>query len=509
MKRFLFTIWVFLAFQLVSVSQTFSEHYGVFEFGWADVARDVEYRNDSIYIFYADQNPEGGVRPCISNISHEGELVWSKCLQRPTTVRGGGGNNFVDVFEDGNRYVAAHGFQTNHDITEEQLWLSELAVYDQNFDTLYTTLVGDSINFFTVRQAKFTPDGGAVMVGWTHTLEPEEGPLNLFLVKFDVDGHEEWQSIHSTFSGSWDTGHSIIPLNNGNYLMGSATKEGWFEPNWPVVTLFDNQGGYIDHIEFGNNIYSEGWANISPLSDGNFIFSSSKQETSDQGMYRIVKFDQDLNILWEKEYYFYSAEVSLVQIKENSDGTLIACGTWEDMITTHDFGTLLKLDSNGNLIWHRLYQHANEGVLQINHLYDVIELPGNEGYIACGQRNGIDNGQNYWVLKVDEMGCLVEGCDTITSVSEFSEVRDLEMLIGPNPTTNFLNVFIPKFPINITATDLVLEIRSSEGKLVDTIEIVNDDTSYIVDLQQYSAGIYSISLYLKDLELSSKKVILK
>lgn len=498
-----------LLFSVLGIhSQTFNEHFGVFEFSWADVAWDVEYINDSIYINYTDQNPGGGSRACVSNLSLEGELIWSKCLDRDSTIRRGGSNR-VDAFSDNSKFVVGHTFQTLNFETNEVLDLNELIMYDSQFDTLFTTVVGDSINFFRAKQAKFTPDGGSVMVGWHVNTQAEEGYSNLLVVKFDNEGYEEWQSIHSTNSNSWDFGYSIVALANGNFIVGSTTRESLTEPNRPVITLFDNEGNYLNHQEFGNEEYSEGWANVTALSDGNFIFSATKQDTVDDDRYFVVKFNEDLDVIWEQDYYFYSAEVALTQIKENEDGTLIACGVWEDMISTHDYGTLLKLDANGNLLWHRLYQHANEGFFQLNRLYDVVPIPDNEGYVACGERNAPDNGQNYWVLKVDSMGCLVEGCDTITSVAEIKEIEQIEFITGPNPATDYLNVFLPEIPAHLGIRELTLELRTLEGKLIEEYSMGPSENTLILDVKDYSRGTYLISLISDSRVISSKKVVLE
>ena len=505
----IFLLFVFCFGNSISLfSQTFNEHFGVFDIGWADFGYDVEYVNDSIYIIVTDQNPTGGSRLCVSNISLTGDLVWFKCLERDTTIRGGGSNS-LDANLDHSRYVQGQTFETVHPGTEESLYLNELVMFDQNFDTLFTTLVGDSINFFRARQAKFTPDGGAVMVGWTHTLEPEEGPINLFIAKFDENGNEEWQKIHSTSPGSWDLGFSIEALDNGNYIVGSTTEPGWGSPNWPVITLFDNVGNYIDHREFGNNQFFEGWASVTALADGDFVFCASKQDSFDDDRYYIVKFNEDLDVIWEKDYYFYSAEVAMVQIKENEDGTLIACGTWEDKVTTHDFGVLLKLDSNGELLWHRLYQHANEGFFQINRLYDVVPIPDDGGYVACGERNGPDNGQNYWVLKVDSLGCLVEGCDTITSIEDIKELEQIEFITGPNPATDYLNVFLPDIPAKFKSSPFSLELRNTEGKTVERVSIMNYNTTIILDVKNHPRGIYLLSLVSGGRELTTQKIIIE
>ena len=489
-------------------AQTFNENYGVFQIGWADVARNVEFVNDSIYIFYADQHPEGGIRPCVSNISLSGELLWHECLGIPITNRGSTGNNSIDLSTNGTQYAAAYGFQTINSETEEDLFLGELMVYDQNFDTLYTRLVGDSIDFYILSQARFTQDGGIICSGWTHTTAPE-GPLNNLLIKFNAEGEEEWQTTNSTFGSSWDQAYSVVETDSGDFIVGSFTSTNWGEPNRPVLTKFDSEGNFVDKVVFGNTEYFEGWANINPLSDGNFIFCSAQQDFDEESNYRVVKFDENLDTIWDKSFYFYSIEVALLQIKETSDGSLIACGTWEDQITTHDFGVLLKLDSSGELLWHRLYQHSTEGFFQLNRLYDVVEIPENQGYVACGERNGGELGQNYWVLKVDSMGCLVEGCDTITSVTELRALDQLEIGISPNPASELLNVFIPELPAKFRGNELTLLLRNLEGKEVEKTPISLGNTTYMLDVRNYPRGTYLLSLVFGNRELTSQKIVLK
>jgi len=505
--KYLYSIIFILYVSVLTQAQTFNENYGVFEIGWADIARNVEYINDSIYIFYSDQHPEGGRRPCVSNISISGNLIWSQCFGIPQTGRSFLGANHLNGNEDETTFSAAHVYQTTNSETGEDLFLGELMVYDQNFDTLYTTLVGNSINFYILSQARFTQDGGIICSGWTHTTEPD-GPLNNLLVKFNEQGEEQWQTINSTFASSYDQAYSVVETDSGDFILGSTTRTAWGEPNRPVLTKFDSEGNFMEREVFGNTQYSEGWANINPLSDGNFIFCSSKQENAQEDNYRIVKFDENLDTIWDKSYYFYSSEVALVQIKETTDGNFIGCGIWEDQVTTHDFGVLLKLDSEGELLWHRLYQHANEGIFQLNRLYDLVEVPDNEGYVACGERNGGPLGQNYWVLKVDEMGCLVEGCDTITSVTELRALDQLEIALSPNPASELLNVFIPELPSNLNGTSLTLTLRNLEGKEIEHTPISMGNTTYMLDVRNHPKGTYLLSLNFGGKELVSERVVL-
>jgi hypothetical protein len=497
-----FTLFLFLFLQTHSISQTWNRDYGVMVPNWFEIGRNIEYINDSLFLFYIDRNPEGGKRFNVSNLNEEGDVNWTKVYESDSTSWNLGGANSTDVLPDMSKFVTGQLYEV---LNEDY---AQIVVLDQNLDTLYTRKIGNGTDFYSALQARFCEDEGIIATGFYQGLNPTES-LKILLIKFDSEGTLEWQTEFGLNSNHYYSSYSVVPLENGHYVTGGSLRQAINTPNRPMLTLFDENGNYLDHRLFGNDEYSEGWAKINPLADGNFIMCATKKESDDYSYYYLAKLDTSLNILWEKEYDALSQESAFLQLKENEDGSLIGVGVWYDPPTAYQYGVIMKFDSEGERLWERKYQHANEGFAQLNKLYDVIEIPENGGYVACGERNELDTGQNAWVIKVDDMGCLVAGCDTLTSVSEITRIEDFTFSVGPNPATDYLNVFIPELPAEFRSNSLALKLVNLEGKTVFSQALNTLDVTFIMDVSEYSRGVYYLSLESEGVKLNTQKIILE
>jgi len=82
----------------------------------------------------------------------------------------------------------------------------------------------------------------------------------------------------------------------------------------------------------------------------------------------------------ENDYFVYEG----YSIKKTEDGKYIVAGRGQDI-----YNTLMKLNSNGDFIWDKHFW-VSVGVYNWGHLYDVVVLPNNGGYVAVGEIS--DNG---------------------------------------------------------------------------------------------------------------------
>ncbi|MCO6491180.1 MAG: hypothetical protein J5I98_22370, partial [Phaeodactylibacter sp.] len=79
-------------------------------------------------------------------------------------------------------------------------------------------------------------------------------------------------------------------------------------------------------------------------------------------------------------------------------------------------GVLAKISPDGELLWKRYYQHiVGEGPR--HYINDLAQAPGG-GFIMVGEVRDTVNAprQQGWLLKVDEYGCLVPGCELVSGV---------------------------------------------------------------------------------------------
>ncbi|MCB9052226.1 MAG: hypothetical protein H6556_22560 [Lewinellaceae bacterium] len=110
-------------------------------------------------------------------------------------------------------------------------------------------------------------------------------------------------------------------------------------------------------------------------------------------------------------------------------------------------GVLAKISPDGELLWKRYYQHiAGEGPR--HYINDLAQAPDG-GFIMVGEVRDTVNAprQQGWLLKVDEYGCLVPGCELISGAEEPKPSGDSEssdgctLLLYPNPVSEALQVY--------------------------------------------------------------------
>jgi hypothetical protein len=145
------------------------------------------------------------------------------------------------------------------------------------------------------------------------------------------------------------------------------------------------------------------------------------------------------DIIWQSVYGSPAYNTSLFAVKELPDGDLIAIGQ-SYQVTTYGQGVFLKTNPLGDSLWMRHYYYAdslmNDGQ---GTLRDVMPTPDG-GFVAVGAVTQSASGNNppsynrdIWVIKVDSMGCLVPGCDTVTGI--ISQVTNMQgaLSIAPIP----------------------------------------------------------------------------
>ena len=185
---------------------------------------------------------------------------------------------------------------------------------------------GEGLPTYIKRCLQQTSDGGYVVLGEIGT--------NVWIVKLDLDGDIQWQRTYG--QGISVKAHSIQQTSDEGYIFA----------------------GYI----FTSGSSDDVW---------------------------IVKLDLDGDIEWQRTYGGSSIDKAY-SIQQTSDGGYIVAGeTWSLGANPYDFW-ILKLDSNGDIIWQRAY-----GGSGIERAYS-IQQTSDGGYIVAGE-----TASDLWVLKLD------------------------------------------------------------------------------------------------------------
>jgi hypothetical protein len=154
-------------------------------------------------------------------------------------------------------------------------------------------------------------------------------------------------------------------------------------------------------------------------------------------------------------------------------------------------GVIAKISNAGDSLWLRKYFGVTD-IYESNILYDA-EITPDSGYSFVGEAfnpwPGETQGQFGWLLMTDRFGCLVPGCQLISSTEESNEKSTLlssPMKIYPNPTSDFLNVLITtKLP-----GSAILHLVNASGQEVGNWHTFEEGATYIIPVGHLIPGTY-------------------
>ncbi len=142
-------------------------------------------------------------------------------------------------------------------------------------------------------------------------------------------------------------------------------------------------------------------------SDSYFLYCGGIKDTAGWVSGFLAKFDYNMDTIWTKKFYHPDTAVSLQNpnnsviklsdIKETPDGGYIIIGNYnKNCIGYVNRSFLMKLDSNGNIIWHKL------NPTNVSILYDIEIDPIDSGFYYAYTDNWIPR-----LRKTDKFGNLV------------------------------------------------------------------------------------------------------
>ena len=146
---------------------------------------------------------------------------------------------------------------------------------------------------------------------------------------------------------------------------------------------------------FGDDLLGEkGIASVQLIDGTIYMLGNNSQDIT------LTKLDENANLIWQKEYgtdgYDYANNILLVD-----ENTFVIVGETYHPTTSNLDGLLLKIDSEGNIIWQK--QH---GTTTANESLYSIDKTLENGFVTCGFVSGSEGttGNDILVMVFDENG---------------------------------------------------------------------------------------------------------
>ena len=408
-----------------------------------DVAYSVQQTRDEGFIIagYTKSFGKGRSDAWLIKVDSNGNEEWNRTF---------GGKNSDGAYSvrqtaDGGYIVA--GYTCSFGSGEKDLWLIKT---DSNGNEEWNRTFGgfNDESAFSVQRTK---DGGYIVAGYTCSFGSGYG--DVWLVKTDSNGNEEW---NRTFGGrDWDVGYSVQQTSDGGYIIAGYTCSFniYSVPDaWLIKTDSSGVEKWSKRIGGKNR---DQFFSIEKTSDGGYIAAGLTEPYANSGYDAwLVKLNSMGGVKWNKRFgedgwnFAYSAQ-------QTGDGGYIIAGS----IRCHGGKvSLMKVDSQGREEW--VFNGKNNETA-----YSVQQTEDGE-YVVTGHI-GPYNNYDVWLMKIKKP--LASPTVIITRPDRYIYVYDNEAI-----------PFI--IPIIVGKLTVKAEAYSSEG--VEKVEFYLNNIIQYTDVEE-------------------------
>ncbi|GAB0156163.1 hypothetical protein CHRYSEOSP005_14270 [Chryseobacterium sp. Alg-005] len=443
-----------------------------------------------------------------------GTFQWQKSL-------GGSGDdqaNSICTTSDGGYVIAGFTNSSNGDITlnkgSSDYWIVKLDALGNI--VWQKTYGGQAPDIAT--SVKQTTDGGYIVTGYSSSSNGDitgnhsQNTTDYWVVKLDSSGNLQWQKalggtsnerafeIQQTSDGGYIVSGDTYSSNSGDV---SSAALGSGRDFW--IVKLGNTGNITWEKRFGgsgeDNAYS-----IHQTSDSGYIVSGTTTSingnisfNNGQGDFWIIKLDALGNLQWEKALGSVTYDQAY-SVKQTPDGNYIATGYLssntgvaesEPLASTQYW--IVKLDTLGNLLWHKSYGGSgNEAA------YSIISTTDGglavAGYSNTNPNNGDVTGNHgqldFWILKLSgskELGTMENNAPE-------------KPILYPNPTKDFVH-------INHLPKESIVTIFDGAGRKVFSKKY--SQTNISIETSTFASGVYIVQINSEEKSILSEKLIIK
>lgn len=428
----------------------------------------------------------------------------------------------------GNFFVAANKSILKFSNPNNQTLIYSIPPIQYSYDYLTDIQPGENYALYSVANVnggivtkKFNTNGDSL---WTK-VKPRTGSRSYRSYSFFLNSENRINIIGSFtdyFSGFLYTGATFLsydPSGNltyngvppagsiigtkGNYLNTNYFTGQWEYSTWhSEILLYKMNSGYsvTDTIRY-NGIGNGRDEPNDILTDiaGNIYIACRSWGVSVGYDFVVLKFDHDLNLIWE--YRYNGSENSYDEAKIltfDNHGNVFASG----IVTMNAHGIQIytvKLSPSGQLLWYDRFSRYNS-ITDSNYVNDIKS--DNYGHIyLCGKsRDSVARKYDNLILKYSNPTSIQNQNEVIEEYSLFQNF--------PNPFNPVTNI---KFKL-AKSSDVKIRIFSSDSKVLMTLvdsKLSAGDHTIKWDANNLPSGVYFISFESNQFKKISKAVLIK
>ncbi len=347
---------------------------------------------------------------------------------------------------------------------------------------------------------------------------------DFYIQRMTPDGEVLWEYIYAT-PAQPEYCNALLPTENGGVLgilreVGVSSKFIQLSESGALISLVEN--------ELSGETNDLVWSDTPSRFIG--VGGAQGQDTFLTG--RLFKMDINGEVIrdnilgngydawWGNRFY------KVVKSQDNSG--YVAGGNKKEFLpdslqtdstgTTISQGWLVKVDEEGTVLWDRTYHYINTP--NEEHTLNDLKVTSDGGYIFCGESRDLDSDQEFttgppqqgWLVKVDEFGCLVEGChlsdsipsDTSNTITELKTIKEY-FKAGPIPANEFLNIYQSQnAPIGS-----VYQLIDMNGRVLEEFPAHAKGSTMMVSVSEFSVGSYQLVLWSETQVLQRERILIE
>jgi len=291
-------------------------------------------------------------------------------------------------------------------------------------------------------------DGGVIVVGQSKRRHLQR--IDAVAVKLSAaDGSIEWaKEIGFEFIN--ETAFNVKALGPGEgFAIVGYSGANIIGLNEAMVIILDDDGNKQFAFLFGGPFDDDARILLDAASgdDGFYVAGNTRNIGQGSGECFLAKFGfegDDIVLDWFKTYGSAGNE-SLQSALKDGDDNILLVGTTPGFGNGQE-GFLIKVDSDGEIIWSNVYGGSGNDFLQ-----NVIE-DGEGGYVAIGYSNSFGgNANDVWIVRLDADGN--SGCQQAEAAFVKTDI---------DPSVAYIVTSHEQID-NITSTDVAYTVRDASG----------------------------------------------
>lgn len=438
-----------------------------------------------------------------------------------------GSDTMVSANENGDKsLIGRHGqlyLGNNKFISSDSGYVTVVKLSPQ-YDTLKLLVLVDYQGYDTyMRAMEFDTDTTLIVTGFLYRNTGIRDKYDFWAARIDTAFNVLWQQRvednRPGMNGGY-TGLDIVVDNYGSLLVTGAYNvdfAAYQAVNRSFAARLDQKTGKVHWLKEYRHPLTDtgaGASHMFALDEGNGTYSFVDAQyfhfipnniIRDSSQLRFGYMDTTGTILWDTLIGPTVQQYEPRDLHKTPSGNYYTAGLMTDYGPFMSFGFVI--DPGGDSINYVIHRHKdsvqNQNAIIRENLWNFQPTPDG-GFIHIGNWVDPDTMQNIvhtWLLKTDEYGCKVEGCEIGLPERALYEAS---LNVFPNPSNGKFHLTTE----NTSFTEMQLEVYNMLGQLIYKASYSGEDNN-IIDLSSHAAGTYILHIKKEGSYLTHRKLIVE